>query len=53
MVTLDSHWGVHFGVRVSNALHQPLLGDGFALELSDIGNKELGSALLLEIARLP
>ena len=44
-----------FGVRVFNALHQPfgkpLLGDGFTLALSAIGDKELGSAPLPEIAR--
>ena len=59
VVTLDSHWGGEFifGVRVLNALHQPfgkpLLEDGLTLALSAIGNKELGSALLLEIACPP
>ena len=32
---------------------KPLLGDGFTLALSATGNKELCSALLSEIVRLP
>ena len=46
-----------FGVRVFNAFHQPigkpLIGDGFTLALSATGDKELGIALLPEIAHLP
>ena len=59
VVTFDSYWGGEFilGVRELNALHQPLgkplFGDGFTLALSAIGNRELGSALLPDIACPP
>ena len=49
MVTFDTYWGGEFilGVYELNALHQPfrkpLLGDGFTLALSAIGDKEMDS----------
>ena len=59
VVTFNAYWSGEFilGVRELNALNltfgKPLLGDGFTLALSAVGDKELGSALLPDVNCTP